>query len=256
LKGIRPSKGDVTVHRRRDVLFTSRADERNAATTARQFIADRFDWAFDRSFIDAAADLLGLSDHDPSNVRWRVERAVESGELVTIPDYPPTPERTGAVRSSGGGSHSSGGFPASRAKGFALTPSVLFKRVAKVAAGAAPVALPQVRKLTAADGLAIWAANPGDVLPDGSIAKALTAEPFEYVPHTLSAEAMELAAKTNNVDQAAKMLGYDRRAFRNMIHEFKPKNGLRPNDNVIFYDDGSVEFKQRILDDNIHNYAL
>ncbi|WP_157696150.1 hypothetical protein [Caballeronia temeraria] len=81
------------------------------------------------------------------------------------------------------------------------------------------------------------------------------AQPFEYHPDDLSGDATELAASTNKPRYAAKMLGYDQHTFSDMLHRFKPENGLRGDDNVIFHDDGSVEFNKRILDDNIHDYA-
>jgi hypothetical protein len=81
------------------------------------------------------------------------------------------------------------------------------------------------------------------------------AQPFEYVPDELSDEVEQLAASTNSPKFAAKMLGYDQATFSTMLHLLKPENGLRPSDNVIFHDDGSVEFNGRMLDDNIHNYA-
>ncbi|MGF6305362.1 hypothetical protein OKW42_008715 [Paraburkholderia sp. WC7.3d] len=81
------------------------------------------------------------------------------------------------------------------------------------------------------------------------------AQPFEYVPDALSGDVVELAASTNNPRYAAKMLGYDKNTFSDMLHIFKPANGLGPADNVIFHDDGSVEHRGRILDDNIHDYA-
>ncbi|CAG9264970.1 hypothetical protein [Paraburkholderia unamae] len=81
------------------------------------------------------------------------------------------------------------------------------------------------------------------------------AQPFEYTSEALSGDVQEIAASTNNPRYAAKMLGYDQNTFSDMLHVFKPANGLGPADNVIFHDDGSVEFKRRILDDNIHNYA-
>ncbi|MET3818310.1 hypothetical protein ACVK00_005570 [Burkholderia sp. PvR073] len=62
------------------------------------------------------------------------------------------------------------------------------------------------------------------------------------------------AASTNNANFAAKMLGYDRKTFGQMLHVLKPANGLGPADNLIFHDSGDVEFKGVILD-NIHDYA-
>nr|WP_244101685.1 hypothetical protein [Burkholderia ambifaria] len=63
-----------------------------------------------------------------------------------------------------------------------------------------------------------------------------------------------MAASTNNPNFAAKMLGYDRKTFGQMLHVLKPANGLGPADNLIFHDSGDVEFKGVILDD-IHDYA-
>lgn len=156
-------------------------------------------------------------------------------------------------------------------------------------------AAPTIPRLPADDFFEIMAAKPGDVLPDGRVATPFTpkvldasevealrqrvfgnnildgfagdagdngggsllgdVQPFEYQPDVLSDDVFELAAKTNNPRFAAKMLGYDENTFSDMLHEFKPRNGLGPADNVISYDDGSVEFKKRILDDNIRDYA-
>jgi hypothetical protein len=81
------------------------------------------------------------------------------------------------------------------------------------------------------------------------------AQPLDYTPEAVSGDTEELAASTNNPRYAAKMLGYDQNSFSTMLHTFKPANGLGPADNVIFHDDGSVEFNGRMLDDNIHDYA-
>lgn len=81
------------------------------------------------------------------------------------------------------------------------------------------------------------------------------AQPFEYQSDMPYGDAEELAATTNSPRYAAKMLGYDKNTFSDMLHVFKPANGLGPADNVIFHDDGSVEFNGHMLDDNIHNYA-
>jgi hypothetical protein len=81
------------------------------------------------------------------------------------------------------------------------------------------------------------------------------AQPFEYQSDMPYGDAEELAATTNSPRYAAEMLGYDRNTFSDMLHVFKPANGLGPADNVIFHDDGNVEFNGQMLDDNIHNYA-
>lgn len=81
------------------------------------------------------------------------------------------------------------------------------------------------------------------------------AQSLEYNEDMPDVAVDELAASTNNPRYAAKMLGYDQNTFSDMLHVFKPGNGLGPADNVIFHDDGSVEFNGHMLDDNIHNYA-
>lgn len=76
---------------------------------------------------------------------------------------------------------------------------------------------------------------------------------FEYVPDAVSGNVEEIAASTNNPNYAAKMLGYDRDTFGAMIHVMKDENDLGPADNVIWHDNGDVEFKKKIID-NMHNY--
>ncbi|WP_321953945.1 hypothetical protein [Burkholderia cenocepacia] len=80
------------------------------------------------------------------------------------------------------------------------------------------------------------------------------AQPFDYAARTIGDSVESLAAATNNPNFAAKMLGYDRKTFGQMLHILKPANGLGPADNVIFHDSGDVEFKGVIID-NIHDYA-
>ncbi|MBN3844633.1 hypothetical protein [Burkholderia sp. Ac-20349] len=78
--------------------------------------------------------------------------------------------------------------------------------------------------------------------------------PFDYTASAIGDGVESLAAATNNLNFAAKMLGYDRKTFGQMLHILKPANGLGPADNVIFHDSGEVEFKGVIID-NIHDYA-
>ena len=191
--------------------------------------------------------LLGLSERDESSA-WKIQRAIQTGELVTVPDRAP---KTTTIHHSGGGPAAVA--PASRARGFALTPSQAFGRVTSALAGADLVQRPTLPRLPTEDFFAIMSANPGDVLPDGSIAKALDAAPFEYVPHTLSEEAMELAASTNNPKFAAKMLGYSRSEFRDMVHRFKKTLGVGPDETLEWHDNGDVYFKGIYLD-NFNDY--
>lgn len=78
--------------------------------------------------------------------------------------------------------------------------------------------------------------------------------PFEYVPEALSGEVEELAASTNNPKFAAKMLGYDQKTFGDILHNFKPDNGLGPADNVIWHDNGDVYFSGHFIA-NFHDWA-
>ncbi|AET88972.1 hypothetical protein BYI23_A011340 [Burkholderia sp. YI23] len=80
------------------------------------------------------------------------------------------------------------------------------------------------------------------------------AEPFEYVPSDLSGDAEQLAASTNNPRFAAKMLGYDYKRFGDILHDFKPDNGLGPADNVIWHDNGDVYFNGNFVA-NFHDWA-
>ena len=59
---------------------------------------------------------------------------------------------------------------------------------------------------------------------------------------------------TTSIDQAAKMLGYDRKDFGTMIHALKKFNGLRGNDNIVIYPNGDVSFGGSILG-SIHDFA-
>jgi hypothetical protein len=187
---------------------------------------------------------LGTDTDDPAAV---LKNAVRSGEVIAA-----TEQR----RSSGAGSRGSN-EPTPRSITF--SPSQLFRGAARMAGsvGASPPALP---RLAAEDGIAIWLAKPGDVLPDGTIATPVAtpltdAQPFEYTPDAVSGDIDKLAASTNSPKFAAKMLGYDYKTFGTMLHKFKDANGLGPADNSIFHDNGDVEFNGRIFEDSIHDYA-
>lgn len=80
------------------------------------------------------------------------------------------------------------------------------------------------------------------------------ARPFNYPKELQGGEVELVAASTNKENYAAKMLGYNRKVFGKMIHAMKQENQLRGDDNVIWHDDGSVEFRLEIID-NMHSYA-
>jgi hypothetical protein len=222
---IRPRFAEVTVQRRRDTYFPNAAEERQAIAATSKLLADRFSWEFDDLFLDKLRELLALPITDRGDLRWKIERAFETGELVAVPDAPPT-------RGTAPASAPAVSQPALRPRSVALTPSMAFGRMASVAAVARSYASQTPPRLPADDFFAIMAANPGDVLPDGSIASAIKSTPFEYVPHTLTDEAMELAASTNNPKFAAKMLGYSNAEFRDMVHRFKETLGIGPDEGL------------------------
>lgn len=70
----------------------------------------------------------------------------------------------------------------------------------------------------------------------------------------MSDDTEELAASTNNPNYAAKMPGYDRDTFGDMIHAMKDNLDLGGADNVIWHDNGDVEFNRNIIG-NMHDYA-
>jgi hypothetical protein len=94
-----------------------------------------------------------------------------------------------------------------------------------------------------------------DTLSDLSDTGALSdAQPFQYVPNNLTGEFEQLAASTNNPRFAAKMLGYEYKRFGDILHHFKPDNGLGPADNIIWHDNGDVFFNGRFVA-NFHDWA-
>ncbi|WP_322023172.1 hypothetical protein [Burkholderia sp. BCC1977] len=105
---------------------------------------------------------------DPRRLAQALQRAVSNGDVVAVIEQARpsgTPGRANDERQS---------------YSVTFTPSQLFKRPARTAASFGLPIRTRLRR-PADDGIAIWRANPGDRLPDGSIARALTrAQPFEY----------------------------------------------------------------------------
>ncbi|MGF6905091.1 hypothetical protein [Paraburkholderia sp. GAS348] len=87
-----------------------------------------------------------------------------------------------------------------------------------------------------------------DLTPQGDT------QPFKYIPDAVRGDVEELPASTNNPKFAAKMLGYDQNTFGDMLHNFKPDNGLGPADNVIWHDNGDVYFNGDFIA-NFHDWA-
>ncbi|MPW18336.1 hypothetical protein GCT13_15800 [Paraburkholderia sp. CNPSo 3157] len=190
---VRLADRSLTLRLRRDA-FLQDADKQRATDSAKALLSDAFKWTRDDRLMQQLCGLLGIGDASSADAVFKVKRAIETGDIVAIPDAP---------RYTGAGSGGSGN-PKPRSVTF--TPSQLFKGTARIARAGSYVARPLPR-LPAEDGPAIWAANPGDVLPDGSIATPLAeftdtaapdladAQPFEYAPDETSGNLDELAAR-------------------------------------------------------------
>jgi len=162
---------------------------------------------------------------DPKRLLQALQRAVGGGDVVAVLE---------PLRSSGVPGRRADEQP--RPRSITFTPSQLFKRTASEGASFR-ASVPVVRKLSAEDGIAIWFARPGDVLPDGTIAKALSsAQPFEYPPGMpVVDEALQLAGSTgtpgNNQAQnkqfkaVVKLMGLNQHQAR-LLHEEITGEGL------------------------------
>jgi uncharacterized Zn-binding protein involved in type VI secretion len=77
---------------------------------------------------------------------------------------------------------------------------------------------------------------------------------FQYHPAPVaSGNTEKLAECTSNPDYAARMLGYDRNTFGDMIHVMKKENQLGGADNVLWDDEGNVYYQGEWID-NMHCY--
>jgi hypothetical protein len=195
----------LTLRLRCDAHFTSTSQKERAAESARNFLADSFSWQNDLAFMTRLQELLGLNEPDAANARWKVKRALETGELVTMPDAP----------SSGLSGSRRTDIPQPRSTVF--TPSQLFKGASRITFGTSSFASQKMARLPADDCMAAWNARPGDVLPNGTIAKAIgvpidraltlegirekllfgdgpfaDAQPFEYQQEALTDDAFDL----------------------------------------------------------------
>lgn len=122
--------------------------------------------------------------------------------------------------------------------------------------GSATVSINGRQLLQAGDQCVCKCAPPALVASQGiaSLNPGGSLQPYQYVPVPVSDDVEELAASTNKENFAARMLGYDRKTFGDMIHAMKYFYNLRGDDNVIWHDDGDVEFNGEIID-NMHNWA-
>ncbi|MDR5745057.1 hypothetical protein QCE73_18035 [Caballeronia sp. LZ029] len=255
IQEIRLTNRSLTLRRGRDVHFTNRAEEQRAEKSGREFLAGSFEWMRDQAFMSKVKELLSIDESNPSNVRWRVQRAFELGEVVAIPDP------------SSNGLHGERDDDAPRPRVATFTPSQLFKGAPRMARTGSYYDRPVQPRLFADDCMAAWLAKPGDLLPDGGSGAILKsfgdsdqggslldeAQPFDYQPDIPDGDSEELAGTTNE-RYAAKMLGYDSSTFREMIHRFKRINGVGPKDDLEFETNGDVSLDGEYID-NFHDYG-
>jgi hypothetical protein len=115
----------------------------------------------DQAVMAKLRELLSIDEADPSIARWKVKRAIERGELVTIPE----PPSSGLQGSRGGGTP--------RPRSVTFTPSQLFKAAPRIASAGSYHERPAQPRLFADDCMAAWRAKPGDLLPNGEFATAV-----------------------------------------------------------------------------------
>jgi hypothetical protein len=70
----------------------------------------------------------------------------------------------------------------------------------------------------------------------------------------LNGQSYMVAETTTNPNYAAKMLGYDRDQFGEMIHALKENEGIPPNGNLTFHSNGDVYYSGEYCG-NINDYC-
>jgi len=157
---IRLADRSLTLRLRRDA-FVRDADKQRISDATKAFLADAFRWAHDDALMRQLCGLLGFDGALPPDAGFKVRRAIETGDIVAIPDAP---------RYTGAGSSGSNNPKPSVAT---FTPSQLFRGASRIASAGSYYAGRTRIQMPPNDWLTIWQSRPGDVLPDGSIAVAL-----------------------------------------------------------------------------------
>lgn len=174
----------------------------------------------------------------PATLRWTPSGGgyVSKPQVMSYGDFKALQQTTGEM-SAGADYAGSGG-----SSGFGLM--AIIESAASVVLGSDDT------DAASADDGAVAASDAGDdtSTPLGD------AQLFDYTPDAVNDDTEDLAASTNNPNYAAKMLGYDRKTFGDILHDFKPANGLGPADNVIWHDNGDVYFNGNFVA-NFHDWA-
>ncbi|MFT4067569.1 hypothetical protein [Paraburkholderia sp.] len=191
------------LHTRREYRGNAFSDD---ARAGRQLIVSASAWELTHNtrqlatlvaFMRNARGGAYASGAAPGQIARELRAAVERGDVIAVV---PTP------RASRGG-----GLPVKqeiRPYYPIVTPSQLFPKALPAARASRSFERPRLPRLAADDGLAIWYARPGDVLPDGTIATPVStplgdARPFEYTGDPQFGDVQELAARgVSEVDEA------------------------------------------------------
>ncbi len=198
---------------------------------------------------------LGLAGSLSGDPVAALRAAIEDGRVSVSIDSPVV----GGGAGGGGGGPSTPPFP--KASRFASVPGMAALPADKplpswavpsdVSAGEL---MSYLQSVVAGTGGALAGGTPQLANSFGSGSPLGDASVFDYADTPLSGDIQELAASTTNPNFAAKMLGYQRKIFGNMIHQMKDANDLGGADNVLWHDNGDVEF-QGVVIDNMHNYG-
>ncbi|MGF6640540.1 hypothetical protein [Paraburkholderia sp. MM6662-R1] len=237
---------DLKVGARRSCTLYTRHEYRGNTSsddvrTGRQFITSASAWEFTRD-ASQLARLATLMRHAqggayasgpaPEQLVRALQCAVESGDVIAVV---PKPRASGA--------RSSPIEQTVRPYYATVTPSQLFRRALAAVPAARSFERPILPRLAADDGLAIWYARPGDVLPDGTIATPVStplgdAQPFEYSPNQVDEGSFDVAKTPNLGDPGTwytnpgsgqmRLYGDDRKPVVDLDFDHV-HNGLKPH---------------------------
>ncbi|EEA02566.1 hypothetical protein BH160DRAFT_2152 [Burkholderia sp. H160] len=194
---------NCTLHTQQEYRGNASSDE---ARSGRQLIASASAWELTHDtrqlprLVEFMRKVRGgayASGAAPDQLARALRAAVERGDVIAVTPQPRT--------SRGGGAPIQQEI---RPYYPTVTPSQLFRRALPVVRVARSFERPKLPRLAADDGLAIWYARPGDVLPDGTIATPVStplgdAQPFKYTEVPQLGDVQELAARgVSEVDEA------------------------------------------------------
>ncbi|WP_429548877.1 hypothetical protein [Paraburkholderia youngii] len=186
------------LYTRHEYRGNTRSDE---ARAGRQIILSARSWELTRD-ARQLAQLTGFmrsvrvrgyaSGPAPEQLIRALQSAVESGDVIAV-----------VSKRQASGANGAPGEQEIRPYYATVTPSQLFRRAVPVESVGRSLQRPKLPRLAADDGLAIWFARPGDMLPDGTIATPVStplgdAQAFDYQPDMPAGVSFEIAKTPNN----------------------------------------------------------